>query len=277
MKGAIIMKITSLILSKAVADYLEKQNYEFSALQSAYIIAKSNKLSVREKHTEWKRLYSTMKDCEIFNGSTQTYYPRLFDYLQRIIALQNEYIEKFFQDEEGIFCLHSAKRGEEYIGVSGNYTRTLQESMHPAEIENRQGVMFEISKRLFNRELEITAILNELGEVFELKIFGAPAVDSNILSMFDYMNVSFPLPFKVGDAVYEIGDSSKPLFIKGISNCGEQRICCSVPSFDGNDNDIWSNDVLILEYYSKPLTEEENRLKRILEKTSERKNGKVAK
>lgn len=269
------MKITELIPSKSVAEYLEKQNYEFSALQCAYIIAKSNKLSVKEKHTEWKRLTSKMKDCEIFNGSSQEYYPSLFDHLRRIIALQNEYIEKFFQDEEAIFCLRSAKRGEENLIVGSNCIRTLNESMHPAEIENRQGVIFEVSKRQFNSELEIVAKLNELGEVFEIKVFGAPATDSNTLSLFDYMNLNFPVPFKVGDAVFEVGDSNSHMLVKGISNCGEHRICCSAISFDGMDNDIWANDVLLLEYYNKPLTEEEMKLKRILEKTSERYSGKV--
>lgn len=61
------MKITSLIQSQSVAEFLEKQNYDFSVLQCSYIVAQSNKLSVREKHAEWKKLSEQMKDCEIIN------------------------------------------------------------------------------------------------------------------------------------------------------------------------------------------------------------------
>ena len=270
------MKITELITSKSVAEYLEKQNYEFSALQQAYIIAKS-KLSVNEKHAEWKRLYSTMNDCEIFNGSGCEYIPSLFDRLRKIIVLQKKYIEKFFQEEEAIYCLTGATRDGENIFVGSKCRHTWQESTYDDEITNRQGVLFEINKGVLNEKVEITATVNELGEVFDLKVFGAPAADDNILTLFDYINLNFPVPFKVGDAVFETGNADRVLFVKGFSDCGENVVCCSIPSFDGVDEDYWVRDVLSLEYYRKPLTDEEQRLKKILEKTHERKNGLSAK
>lgn len=266
------MKITELITSKSVAEYLEKQNYEFTALQQAYIIAKS-KLSVNEKHAEWKRLYSTMNDCEIFNGSAQQYYPSLFNCLREITVLQKKYIEKFFQEEEAIYCLTGALCDGENIFVGSKCRHTWQESTYTDEIANRQGVLFEINKRVFNDKLEITATVNELGEVFDLKVFGAPAADDNILTLFDFMNLNFPVPFKVGDAVYGIGNKDTVLLVKGYSDCGASAVCCSTPSFNGVDEEFWVNDILALEYYSKPLTEEEQRLKKILEKTHESKNG----
>lgn len=259
------MKITSLISSKSVSEFLEQQNYEFSVLQSAYIIAKCKKLCVREKQAKWKKLSETTSDYEIFNGYTQEHHASLFAVLKQITELQNKYIEQFFQEDEAIFRLENVMRNSESLYVGGNCTHTLYESTHPSEIDNRQGAVFTVNKQLFNNELQITATLNELDEVLDLQVIGAPMNDDNLLSFFRGIELNFPVPFKTGDILFDAENKDVPMVLKGFSNCGRQQACCAIASIDGEISESWVDDVLSLDYYRKPLTEKETTLKAISE------------
>lgn len=260
------MKITSLIPSKTVAEYLEKQNYEFSVLESAYVIAISNKLSVREKHAEWKHLSKSLKDCEVFDGTGLRHYESLFDVLEKIIELQNHYIELFFQEEEGIYRLYEVIRDGQSEWLNGNPKHTLYECTHPVEIENRQGVQFIVNKQQFNSGIMIHVKLNGLDEVLELHVSDAPQGDENYLDFFNGIGLSFPLPFKVGDIVYEVGSGGvDPMVVKGISNCGRQQVCCVTVHDDDSTYDGWISNVLSLERYEKPLSESKMKLKELSE------------
>ena len=94
--------ILRFIDSRELRDRLEKENYQFSSLEAAWLIHECKEATVEEKHRAWKDLIETMPDCSvpriyIFGPQLDS----LHAFLNRYMELEDRYIEEFYDDHHG--------------------------------------------------------------------------------------------------------------------------------------------------------------------------------
>ncbi len=59
------MDIYSFINSKDIREYLKQIQYQFSSLETAWLIYACRALSFKQKKAEWEQLIISMPDCEV--------------------------------------------------------------------------------------------------------------------------------------------------------------------------------------------------------------------
>ena len=91
--------ILRFIDSRELRERLEKENYQFSSLEAAWLVHECKEATVEEKHRAWKELIKTMPDCSVprsFKCVPQL--DSLHAFLNRYMELEDKYIEEFYND-----------------------------------------------------------------------------------------------------------------------------------------------------------------------------------
>jgi len=97
------MNIFDFINSRDIARYLKEIEYQFSALECAWLVWQSHKHSLKQKHEAWQELVHTTPDCSVAKRTGHNAVHSLHTYLLNYMELQNREVKRFFTLEPQMF------------------------------------------------------------------------------------------------------------------------------------------------------------------------------
>ena len=97
------MNLYNVINSTSVGKHLENIGYNFSALESAFLIYYSKRVTLKEKHALWNELIATMVDTPIEKRPNTIPQDSLHEYLKRYMSVENSIIDRFYASEKDTF------------------------------------------------------------------------------------------------------------------------------------------------------------------------------
>lgn len=219
------MNFYSFVNSRNIREHLKKINYQFTAIEAAWIVWKSKYATVNEKHQAWNKIINIYTDCEIEKRSNTEYQPSLHIFLKKLMEFEKR-------------CIDSAKTNEPYTFFSSKYLlsprdewgddynlpvadfgmcfeMTLESCRAYCSNNDISDALIRVRKQWFDGtdnaiEIEFTAS----GEVLRIIDYGACTEEELNLVVFgfDGMWFDFPNPFKKGDIIYNPGRFSSADF-----------------------------------------------------------------
>lgn len=92
------MDIFRFINSKDIREYLKNINYQFSSLETAWLIYQCRDATIEEKHRAWEEVIRTMPDCRIEKRMNTMPQESLHAFLQEYMQIEDELIDAFGED-----------------------------------------------------------------------------------------------------------------------------------------------------------------------------------
>lgn len=248
------MDIYDFLNSRDVRQHLKGINYEFSTLEKAFIIYKSNHRSLKDKRAAWKELIDSTEDIILGEDGNKRWL-RTDVYLYSVHDLIKRYIEELDtpmglfleQDEESVYIAEVVYAPTDRdINYNRQEAGVLFKDFASAEAyckdwisDNKDNVYEYIIKKQwvaqFSKEQilsnslilprkEIAASYRKTEDGFsliELVSFGLKSDDCIDIEneFFERMWFDIPIPFKKGDIVvgsdYNWGGTKEPFVLKG--------------------------------------------------------------
>ena len=113
------MNIYEFFNSKDIAEYCQKIDYKFTAIEMSYMIWYSDHHTLAEKHMAWQEIIDTMPD-EQFYPSWDMDGHTLHSFLRTYMRLQNEYIVDFCKTKEGyMYTYESLNKNDDIFHSDG--------------------------------------------------------------------------------------------------------------------------------------------------------------
>lgn len=100
-KGCINMNVLQYVNSKDIREYLGETNYQFSALEAAWLIYQSRNTTLEERHHAWKQLISEYPDCPIEERINTVPQGSLHRFLADYMDMENRMLDRF-RDPTGV-------------------------------------------------------------------------------------------------------------------------------------------------------------------------------
>lgn len=199
------MNVFDFINSKAIADYLQKIEYQFSSDEVAFLIYQSER-ALEQKIAAWREVIETLPDHKYLwrrNRRNKKVWC-LHEFLQTYTALLEKLINKAISAEDNaIFTFSSYYSGEDEWHDDVGLYRTVDDCLKVERCRDIPNLKFmRVRKRYIdNPSLYFDTILNENGKVIDIEPSNLDDADDDIFYYFDHMWYGFPTPFKRGDIV----------------------------------------------------------------------------
>ena len=298
MKGDTVMNIYRFIQSKSVLEHLEKINYTFSSLEMAYIIWQCPDATLTERLDAWLEIIDTMPDSPLPDSMKLEGTESVHEFLRQYIEVQQEFLNEFNKEEDGVYFYKYTVRERpnetwpwEYIPMENfehaflslsKCKKAIQEDIdyetpalqlksghHPVKRCEKETVEIVVQRQMISAFCKITAFLNEELEILAFYVPQSYLKPHGIklISAFEKMDFDIPVPFEIGDIVYEemsypnfmFRGKSQPVVFDSISKDEKaEKIRCFIYSVD--DNNPTGNffrgkirNYLALEYYREEL------------------------
>lgn len=223
------MDILKFINSCDIREHLKNIDYQFSALEAAWIIWKSKYTSLSEKHEAWTEIIQTMPNCEIESRPNTTPHPSLHRFLRELMAFECRCIDSVKSEEPYTVFAYKYKLSEE-DGWSGDHDCLYSElfsdfsSCLSAALDTCRGYsdtddishcQIRVQKSWFDGSgAYMDVATSQDGEI--TKIYNPGAMTEEEINLyefgFDGMWFDFPNPFKRGDIIYNPGPLSSADF-----------------------------------------------------------------
>ncbi len=104
-KGSNIMDVLPFVNSKDIREYLEKIEYQFSALETAWLIWQSRYTTLEERHQAWRQLVLEFPDCPIEERINTMPQPSLHQFLEEYMDMEDRALEQFQNPADAIYQL----------------------------------------------------------------------------------------------------------------------------------------------------------------------------
>ena len=212
------MDIYSYLNSPDVAEHCRKLNYQFNALETAFIIDDCQSISIEEKHRLYREIIETMSDmeypCYYYRSSKSkclSPYKNLFHVLNDRIEREQQCLNLLYggKDHAVYYVSCNSERLISFArheGPFSSYERALREICSLRDLY-RSGWSYRIEMRFPDSDEYITAhLLNDKNEVFLLECY----FDENLLSRHGIdIWVYIPTPFQKGDIVCSLSNRTE--------------------------------------------------------------------
>lgn len=224
-----IMNIYKFINSIDVRKYLEEINYQFTPIESAYVIFNSN-ITILERCAALCQLIAETEDAEFTDSIYSSYNMTLHEYLLSYIDRDNEILKRF-NEEDGCLYTYSYRYKDEraYCTDVVDDTRIFKSFDDCARAVKRRlarGNICDVSitkQMAYSDKLKgeryITIDYNESFEEINIEFSGLHAFgieDKFGWKPLDNICLDIPVPFKKGDIVHDVVyDRGKPVIFNG--------------------------------------------------------------
>ena len=199
------MNFYDFINSQAIGSYCQEMGHEFTPIQAAYLVNSSHRHTLKEKHQAFCHIMEQMPDEETnarvrHTADGAVHRAGIRWLLSRYMEIQNRYLEKFFDNEDGDVYEYRVCCSGDYYNED-NYYPTIQSVFARIDEEpsSEEDVsLIQVCKRKtdgsgqairvsFNKEREVTDIDIEWEMSEE---------DQDILYGIDGVCFVCPVPFK---------------------------------------------------------------------------------
>lgn len=93
------MDIYSFINSKDIREYLKQIQYQFSSLETAWLIYACRALSFKQKKAQWEQMMISMPDCEVPCVDNCVEWNSLHSCLKRYIHIIDQELAEFYKEK----------------------------------------------------------------------------------------------------------------------------------------------------------------------------------
>lgn len=201
------MEVYSYLNSRDVAEHCRRIGHRFDALESAFLINDSRRLSLTQKHAAFRELMAEMPDIEL-PEKIQRYYGRssLFGALREKICAEEAAAELLVSGEPGM--VYSYGLCDNAIGGhrrSESVFSTYEKAM-AAAAEERDDELIIVTGSWIDTDQCIEGYLDREGQIGQ--IFFPSGRFSGAEDLFESIWIYVPTPFEKGDLVYVPGDDT---------------------------------------------------------------------
>ncbi len=256
------MDISSFINSKDIREHHRAIEYEYNALEAAWLVSQCQHATLEEKHEAWRWIIENMPDCEIKDCGGRVTVPT--DSVHKVLAdymeMENAFIERFKDASGGhMYMYREYYRSLRYCCTSsdaeGCFTSYEDCVKHIVEDWDAEETSIVEIRRCLPGE---TGVFRKGGDIMiDLKgkivsVTTDYTEEENkywyeLCDFFDYLWFNFPVPFKRGDVVYVKSllhpDVHSPIVIDGIiipPGRDEEKYLAKRREFgDTTDMNIW--------------------------------------
>ena len=214
------MDIYSLINSKAISDHCRKIGHQFTPIEMAYLINENNSLTIAQKHEAFRAIIANQPDMEVVERPWTLYSDSLHMFLQTYMALQNKYIEIFYQaDTNTVYSYEILYNGDNNYSTDSHLYFDLDSCYlaFVADIEEMEAFYKEGESKVFPLEIRvkkqwINHLWNEEAKYMILCLdakYNPTCIweehgiisreDNEILYAFEGLWPEIPTPFQKGD------------------------------------------------------------------------------
>ena len=188
--------------SRDIREHLAKIDYEMSASECAFVVAKSM-LSLEGKHKAYKKIIDTMKDAQLpDNGGS------LHDVLKTKMELENILMDVFEQEDRAVYVYSYLDR-EEGREVYADWSRCLNEAFEWCEDAD----FVRIEKRWITVGNETPKSVSVLFNVYRevVNVSSRSILSDDLHEKFWRIDIAgrevrIPMPFKRGDILHTAAD-----------------------------------------------------------------------
>ena len=208
--------------SRDIAEHCRNINYNFSAIETAYIVWHSNHHTLAEKHHAWKKIIDTMPDEQFhpnwdFNGHT------LHSFLRTYMQLQNEFIEDFGKAKDKyVYTYSSLYRYDDWYRPDDIFYNSYEACLNDLKVNIIDDDDYnEISKvkinrhRLYSSHISFQDVQESDSIIFDKRLCPIDIEPANYETDGDgkflgpsygfyEMWVAIPTPFKKGDIMTDV-------------------------------------------------------------------------
>ncbi len=221
------MDVLCFINSRDIREHLRKIDYQFSALEAAWLIYQSRNTTLDERHHAWRQLISEYSDCPIPERRNTVPQPSLHGFLEEYMDMENRALERFRDPTGAVYRIEYHSKGFVPTFEKRVLSRFEPEKMHSLFEEDDDWSIW--CKRLPVDGSEIEALesffyvrLNKEMQILEISP-DFPDDDRDrelMLDVFQGFWFDFPTPFQKGDILW---DPNEP---DGF--CGGPFVCHSI-------------------------------------------------
>lgn len=191
--------IYSFINSRDIGEHCRELNHKFNPLEAAYLIWRSERRTLTERHMAWKDLINTTPDMPIPN----TQYKSLHEFLNSYMEAENNFLNDFCADDDNTiyFCNVYDDCGKQELFPQDSVFKTLNDCFtFVQELKNKINVIdFYICKSSLTRHKNIMG-LNYSSSFEPLRIISS-LCETDLFHTFCTMCPVVPAPFEKGDIV----------------------------------------------------------------------------
>ncbi len=223
------MDISRFVNSRDIREHLQTINYEFNAMEAAWLVYQCVNTTIEERHTAWTWIIENMADMEVIERPNCIYRKSLHDTLRRYMAMQNEFLDEFLSTEDVIYtcqycCRRTPERCEEvFFSLDDCFRETKEYADHLVTEGESRDVGTVISRHFRDKNYRIEAYYDYGCRPCSITLVGdCPNEEYVDLEAFFFQGMwfDFPVPFKKGDIVrmyyYDPEDAWEYDFCKGL-------------------------------------------------------------
>lgn len=193
------MDIIRFINSRDIREYLRKCDYQFTALEAAWLIYRCRSATIKEKHAAWQELIRTMPDCAVAERPNTVPQSSLHQFLREYIRTEDEILERFFREEEHAIYNCEVRECSMWNPI-GKFYDSFQKCLKAYTDLHWEKMKFKITKQIVNRGQSTDVIFSSDNEPLEFDTDWYPECGDDILfGVFGGLWFDFPTPFKKGD------------------------------------------------------------------------------
>ena len=206
------MDIPAFLDSVDVAKYWRTIAYDCPPLQQAFIVRRSHRVSLTEKHAAWNEMIKASHDCpvafghrKINMGIAENLAASLHEFLRAYMALQDDLSDMFYRkDEKAAYHYKTCNKGDSDWYEDRRLYETAEEIFTNARANEDSDFPTEylkITKQWFGKDMAITLTACLDGTIMDINANGLSEQKNDLLQAFDWMWFDFPTPFRKGDIV----------------------------------------------------------------------------
>lgn len=228
------MDIYRFMNSKDIASYLQEINYEFNAMEAAYLIEQSREATIEEKIDAWQEVINIMPDCTMAWDHDVEKQESTHRFLREYIDLQRRMLDKFNESEGCVYFLRELRyvRWPDWLVQKNDslWTENLPQPFSTLEAcVSHLKAEHEDDEDKFDRYVIEKAkidpiddadgcrcnriILDGLFRPLDVSIGGLNELDLDLGHQLWNMHLKLPIPFKRGDIVIDRTDRDPHPFV----------------------------------------------------------------
>ena len=213
--------ILSCINSKDIRNHLRTIGYQFSSLETAWLIDQCERLTLAQKHEAWNELISTMPDMPIdFSAFRNREGNNVHDFLKRYMEVDDLRIENFTKPDNCVYQFSATTvihTGEIIFCDNDCVFSSFENCLNAAKIQIADcddEIKDRFKIKITKKEIDNTACdgnmmelcLNHNFDILAIEHYGtSPSMgDLDTLPSFEEMWFAFPTPFQKGDIIYDV-------------------------------------------------------------------------
>lgn len=213
------MDIYSFINSKDIREYLKQIQYQFSSLETAWLIYACRALSFKQKKAQWEQMMISMPDCEVPCVDNCVEWNSLHSCLKRYIHIIDQELAEFYKEKpqgEYVYMYSYLYQGDEEWTECETIYSSLKECLeaYHRDVQDMDETYYPDGTGVIRYRLRRQLLMNG-NDVMKVECFNNGDLvdvlrndqrdeeDERIINkLFEGLWFDFPTPFKKGDVVW---------------------------------------------------------------------------